>query len=166
MAEKLDVEKTSDSVPTSDPPLSHHKAPFKPYLVMAAFMIVGAMTAVGQHLFYGFLHDQPIDSVGIPQSWISRVTTGFIFLFKLCLASVVGAAFCHAFWYQVRRKAIRLDGLDAMFLVLKNPLKFFNKDLILKTQILFILAAISWALPLAGIVTSGSLKGSSSFSRH
>jgi hypothetical protein len=135
--------------------------PNKPYIVMGTFLLVGAVTAIGQDQFYRFLNYQPTFIAPITQEWINRISTGFVFLFKVCLSSVVGIAFCFAFWFEVRRKALRLDTIDAMFLVLKNPLKFFNKELILKTRILFVLAAISWLIPLAGIATTGSLEGDS-----
>jgi hypothetical protein len=115
---------------------------FKLYVIMSGLVTVAALSALGQHTFYNYLHNREISINQAPfsQSWAIRV-------------------FCHAFWHVVRQKAIRLGGLEAMFGVLNDPLKFTNRDLLFQAKTLFVLAVISWVLPIAAILSRGALTG-------
>ena len=87
----------------------------------------------------------------------------FAFLFRKALLSGVGVAFSQQFWYSVRREELQLGSLDAMFGLLQNPLRAFNKDIISKTKILLVIAIISWVTPIASIFVPGALTGQSHF---
>jgi len=126
---------------------------------MAILLTIGVSTGIGQHFYYTYLNGKEVSSVGLSQSWVINISTAFAFLFKTCLVAAVGIAFSQGFWYTVRRKSIRLNGLDAMLDVKGNPLKFFNIDLLLKAKIVTFLAIMSWVLPFSAIFSPGSLTG-------
>jgi hypothetical protein len=131
----------------------------KSYITMSFLLVLGIATAVGQDRYYSYLNGRQVNDLPMSQSWAIRIGTAFAFLFKTSLVAAVGIAFCHGFWYLVRRESIRLGGLDAMFGVLSNPLNFFNGDILVKTRILVLLALVCWLLPIAAILSPGALTG-------
>ena len=146
---------TSDATPQRPPRFPGIKS----YAIMSGLLFLAAVTAFSQHSYYNYLNNREINQVPFSQSWATRIGNAFAFLFKTCLVSEVGVAFCQGFWHVVRRRAIRLGGLDAMFGVLKDPLKFTNTDLVLRGKTLFVLAVISWILPITAILSPGALTG-------
>lgn len=130
---------------------------WKSYLFMLLLFIAAIVAAIGHHCFYTWLDGREVDTVAISQAWIVRVGNTFAFVFKGVLVAGVGIAFCQRFWFAVRRESIRVNSLDAMFGVLGNPINFFNKDLLLKTKVLFIIAVVCWLLPLSAIFAPGAL---------
>jgi hypothetical protein len=136
----------------------------KSFVLMVALLVSAIAAALGQHFYYSYLNGRLVNEVAIDQSWAIRLGTALAFFVKACLVSAVGAAFSQAFWFSVRRNAIRIDGLDAMFGVLQNPLNFFNSDLLFKATRLVIFAAICWLLPISAILSTGALTGVTSHS--
>jgi hypothetical protein len=128
--------------------------------LMVGLLVLATTTAIGHHFFYNYLNLKQVAYVSIPQTWVIRVGNGFAFLFKSLLVAAVGIAFYQRFWYSAGRESLQLQSVDAIFGVLKNPFKFFNADLVLRTKVLFILALIAWLLPITAIFAPGSLTGS------
>lgn len=131
----------------------------KSYVTMLGLLGVAIATAFGQHAYYNYLNDSEVSAIPFSQSWAIRIGNAFAFLFKTCLVSAVGVAFCQGFWYSVRRNAIRLSGLDSMFGVLQNPFNLFDGDLLLRNKRLVVLALICWLLPISAIFSPGALTG-------
>lgn len=129
------------------------------YAIMTMLLCLGVLAAVGQHCFYAYLNGRIIDDISIAQTWAIRVGIVFAFLFKTTLVAAVGISFSQGFWFFVRRRAILINAIDAIFGVLQNPLQFLAKDLFLKMKVLVILAGISWLLPLTAILSPGALTG-------
>lgn len=142
--------------PTSD---NSSTARWKTPLLMVCLLVLAAATAIGQHCFYNYLNLKQVANVAIPQTWVIRVGNGFAFLFKSLLVAAIGIAFYQRFWYSSQRVALQLKSVDAIFGVLKDPFKFFNVDLVLRTKVLFILALIAWILPITAIFAPGALTG-------
>ena len=152
--------------PAVEPPTSdaiHQRPPrfpgLKSYATMSGLLVLAAATALAQHSYYNHLNHQEINRVALPQSWVTRIGNTLAFLFKTCLSAEACVAFCQGFWHVVRRKAIRLGGLDAMFGVLYDPRNFANSDLLLRAKTLFVLAVISWIFPITAILSPGALTG-------
>jgi hypothetical protein len=127
---------------------------------MIFLFAVAVVVAIAQHIVYSYLNNREVDQVVITQTWVIQVGNAMGFLFKSVLVAAVGIAFCHRFWYSVRRETIRIGSLDSMFTVLQDPWQFLNIDLIFKTQVLFILAGIAWLVPISAIFAPGALTGS------
>jgi hypothetical protein len=129
------------------------------YAIMLFFFLTALAVAGGQHLFYLYLDKHDIDQVGISQTWVIRIGNACAFLFKTVLVAAVGFAYAQQFWVSVRKQAIEIRSLDAMFCALFNPLSFLNIDFLRKTQLLSFLAAISWVIPLSAVFAPGALNG-------
>jgi len=144
-------------------PASHHVARRAPswtwFLPMLLLLLVGIGAAVGQHLLYAYINGREVDDIIFIQSWVIQFGSALAFLFKTALVAAVGIAFCHAFWFSVRRKTICVGTIDSIFGILRNPGNFFSKELFVKSIVLWILALVSWTLPVAAIFSPGALTG-------
>lgn len=129
------------------------------YGAMLGLLLLGVLIAIGHHLFYVYLNNREIEEVLVPQNWAIRIGNGFGYLFKTSLVSAVAVAYAQGFWYFVRRRTFEIGSIDTLFGVLYNPFLFFSKDLVQKTPMLFVLAAVSWLLPFSGVFAPGTLTG-------
>ncbi|KAJ7498319.1 hypothetical protein B0H11DRAFT_1997420 [Mycena galericulata] len=131
---------------------------------MTGFALAGAILAIGHHLYFVSLHLTPSDgTVRVGGQSLSRqkitnfVATVFIFLVKLCLSQSISKAFDQRLWYTVRRRALRLSGLDALFSALGDPIAFFNLEMVWRAKMAAGLAFIAWTATFAVIPVPGSL---------
>ncbi|CBF83110.1 hypothetical protein AN3244.2 [Aspergillus nidulans FGSC A4] len=124
--------------------------------LMVGLVTCGAMLSVGHHFYYRSFDQTLVDSRN-QQAWAIRIGTGFAFLVKSCLVSAVGVAAVQETWATLRRKSVKLSGIDSMFAVLDSPLAFFTPDLWLYAKTLTALAIISWLIPLTAIITPSTL---------
>lgn len=131
----------------------------KSYATMFMLLLAATGTAVGQHLYYDYLNGRGVNNLPVPQSWIIRVGTAFAFLFKTCLVMAVGVSFCQVFWYLIRRTALKVESIDAIFVLLQSPLSFFVADIWARTWPLILLGVISWVIPISAILSPGALTG-------
>jgi hypothetical protein len=113
---------------------------------MIGLVTCGAMLSVGHHFYYRSFKGALVDSTD-QQTWAIRIGTGFAFLIKSCLVSAVGVAAVQETWATLRRKSVKLSGIDGMFAVLDNPLAFLTPDLWMHAKTLTVLAIVSWYVP-------------------
>lgn len=78
------------------------------------------------------------------QTWAIRIGTGFAFLIKSFLVSAIVIAAVQGIWVTLRRKSVKLRGIDGMFAVLTSPITFLIPDLWVYAKTLTLLAVISW----------------------
>ncbi|KAJ6573158.1 hypothetical protein DFH09DRAFT_1362250 [Mycena vulgaris] len=131
---------------------------------MAGFALAGAILSVGHHVYYASLHLSPADGTtriaGHPisrQKVTNFVATVFIFLVKLCLSQSISKAFDQRLWYTVRRSSMKLNGLDALFGVLGDPVAFLNFEMVWRAKVAAGLAFIAWTGTFGVIPVPGSL---------
>src|SRR5438046_665100 len=80
--------------------------------------------------------DHQPQQVTIEQIEVIRIGTALAFLFKTSLVASIGIAFCQRSWFSFQRDAISVDGIDAIFGILRDPLKFFVADMLVRTKVL------------------------------
>ncbi|CAI7620017.1 unnamed protein product [Penicillium viridicatum] len=124
--------------------------------MMVGPVICGALLAVGHHLYYDSLDDTPVHSIN-QQTWAIRIGTGFAFLIKSFLVAAVGVAATQELWATLRKKSIRLYGIDSMFGVMGSPLALLTWDVWVYAKTLTLLAILAWLIPLTAIVTPATL---------
>lgn len=129
------------------------------WIVMPGLVGVGLLAAFAQHCFYSYINGLQPEDFFLDQSWVIRVGAALAYLVKTSLVTTVSVAFVHASWGLFRRRAYSVRGIDAIFGVLMNPLKFLNQDLLLRAKTLYLLALISWLLPLIAIFAPAALTG-------
>jgi hypothetical protein len=113
--------------------------------MMIGFAVCGALLALGHHLYYNSLDSTVVTSTN-QQTWAIRIGTGFAFLVKASLISAVGVAAVQEIWAVLRKKFMKIRGIDAMFAVLTSPLAFLVPDLWVYAKVLTVMAIISWCI--------------------
>jgi hypothetical protein len=93
------------------------------------------LSAIAQHSFYSHFNLQQVDQSALLQVWVIHIGTAFAFLFKTTMARWS--------WFCFQSTGTRLEAIDAILDVIRNPLKFFNRELLLEKQILILLALLS-----------------------
>ncbi|KAL4990467.1 hypothetical protein BDW68DRAFT_154285 [Aspergillus falconensis] len=124
--------------------------------LMVGLVTCGAMLSMGHHFYYRSFEDTLVASTD-QQTWAIRIGTGFAFLVKSCLVSAVGIAAAQETWATLRRKSVKLSGIDGMFAVLDSPLAFLTPDLWVYAKTLTVLAIVAWLIPLTAVVTPATL---------
>src|SRR5436190_18490867 len=85
-----------------------HFPGIKSHVTMLGLLLLAIATAVGQHFYYAYLDRRQVSQVALSQEWVIRAGTALAYLFKTFLVVAVSIAFCHGFWYIVRRHALRI----------------------------------------------------------
>ncbi|KAJ6581424.1 hypothetical protein B0H19DRAFT_506137 [Mycena capillaripes] len=142
-----------------------------PALTIIGSLLAGILFAVGHHLYYSSLSGKAVDSTtalaGLKvydQKWTNHVGTALAFLTKFFFAMCIGAAYLETLWKTARRPlGLSIAGLDASFGLLNNPMNFLSTDLLFSAQILILLAAISWLVPIVTVFTPGALTVTTEF---
>jgi len=134
-------------------------AVWKSLAMMGGMLFVGILTAIGHDRFYTYLNDRVVTEVSLSQAWVIRAGTAFAFLFKTVLILVVGNVFCQVFWFTMRRDALQMGTIDAIFNLIRNPLQVFNTELLRKRVSLVLLAVTTWLIPVCAIFSPGTLTG-------
>ncbi|KAL4960142.1 uncharacterized protein BDV14DRAFT_211835 [Aspergillus stella-maris] len=124
--------------------------------LMIGCIICATALSMGHHFYYNSLNDTLVESVD-QQTWAIRVGTGIAFLSKSFLVSSVGIAAVQVTWATLRRKSLKLSGIDAMFAILGSPKAFFTPDVWVRAKMLTLLALISWLIPLTVVITPATL---------
>ncbi|KAL2837254.1 hypothetical protein BJY01DRAFT_46869 [Aspergillus pseudoustus] len=125
-------------------------------VMMVGFLISGALLALGHHLYYDTLDGTRVTSIE-QQTWATRIGTGLAFLSRAFLVSAVGIAAVQETWATLRKKTVRLCGINSMFDVLNSPMAFFSWDLWRHAKTLTMLAIFSWLIPITAVITPATL---------
>ncbi|CUS07732.1 unnamed protein product [Tuber aestivum] len=155
---------SSGSEGTSDSPIKH--APkehwmqalctISPIVMMVGLFLLGMAFTVGHFLFYKHWQDRVVRGK-LEQEYIMRAGTAFAFLSKASLAGAVVVAHKQNAWGTVRKRAITLDGIDAMFVATTDLTSFWNWDMLRRAKVASTLALLAWCIPISAIITPGSL---------
>ncbi|KAJ7138946.1 hypothetical protein C8R46DRAFT_1321067 [Mycena filopes] len=131
---------------------------------MVGFALAGAAFATGHHLYYASLNLTSSDgttNIGgynvSAQGLTHFVSTIFIFVVKLCLGKSMSTAFDQRLWYSVRRTALRLGGIDALFGVLSDPVAFLHFEMVRRAKVAAFLAFLTWTATFGVLPVPGSL---------
>jgi len=150
---------TLSSTPRDDRNCGHIFPGWKSMGLWFSMLLIAVLAGIGQDRFYAYLHGRLTEEVSISQAWVSRVGNTFAYLFKTVLVLAVGKAFCQAFWLSIRRDALRLGTISAIFNLLGNPLNVLDQELRKKRFGLLTLAIITWMIPLCAVFSPGALTG-------
>jgi hypothetical protein len=93
--------------------------------IMIGALIAGTAFALGHHFFNLHFNNHVVHGED-QQKWVSRFGTASAFLVKMCLAIATSAAYAQQFWLTLRSKFFRVERVDAMFAVLKDPTVFWD----------------------------------------
>ncbi|RPA94298.1 hypothetical protein L873DRAFT_1837705 [Choiromyces venosus 120613-1] len=156
----------SESVRTDDSPVKGDDArpmhwmqalwATSPIVMMTVLFLLGIAFAVGHYAFYKSWRDNIVEE-NLQQEYIIRAGTAFAFLSKASLVGAVVVAHKQIAWDTVRKRAITVDGIDAMFVAPTDFTSFLNGDMIKRAKVATLLALLAWCIPISAIITPGSL---------
>ena len=116
------------------------RAPF----IIISFFIAGLCLALVHHFFNSYLHGRAVSVAVISQTWVSRLGTGFAFLFKMVLAISIGSAYIQRQWWKFHRQDFSIHEIDAITSILGNISSISTLSAWARTPILLVIAVISW----------------------
>ncbi|KAL6710201.1 hypothetical protein ACN47E_009147 [Coniothyrium glycines] len=124
-----------------------------PALIVFLFL-AGVAAAAGHHFFYASLNGQP----AVEQLKMVRYGTALAFFVKSTLVGCVIMCNRQRIWYTFRQKAMTISGIDGLFSACEDPTQFFlNWEMIKMGKVATFMAACSWLIPLASVMSPASL---------
>ncbi|KAL7271987.1 hypothetical protein RUND412_005224 [Rhizina undulata] len=121
---------------------------------MIVIFICGVVGAIAHNAFYTSLHGKQ----AVNQLMMVRYGTALAFFTKACLVGSVVLAFRQRLWYTLRRKSMSVRGIDSLFAIVEDPTWFIlSKELYMKAKLATLMAAATWLIPLASVLSPGSL---------
>lgn len=128
--------------------------------------------AIGQYVLYRWLNGKAASNVDetvettfcflktgpyTSQRYITTASVALANVFQWSLQLVLSLAFAQYLWKILRKSALRIEVIEAMFNVKANPLCIFSLDVIRYGWILVLMALVAWGLPAASSFTPGAL---------
>ncbi|KAF1992313.1 hypothetical protein K402DRAFT_415990 [Aulographum hederae CBS 113979] len=123
-----------------------------PTCIVVLFLL-GFAAAFGHHAFYQSLDGHPARE----QLKMIRYGTAFAFFVKATLVGSVALSFRQRIWYSFRRKAMSVDAIDGLFAAVEDPTMFFRWEMIKGAKIATLMAAATWLIPIAAVLSPASL---------
>jgi len=114
-----------------------------PVAMMAGLFLLGIAFTIGHYVFYRSWRDHIVDG-NLEQEYIIRAGTAFAFLSKASLVGAVIVAHKQIAWGTVRKRAITIDGINAMFVAPTDLTSFWNVDMLRRAKAATILALLTW----------------------
>ncbi|OAP61920.1 hypothetical protein AYL99_04123 [Fonsecaea erecta] len=129
---------------------------WKVALSMACSIIAGLVFALVHHFFYTYWNGKVVSS-DAQQRWIIRGGTAFAFGLKTTLALGTSIAYVQYFWLTVCSKEFEVGKINSIFKVLGNAFELCDLKLWFRLPVLASLAIVTWTLPIAAIISPGTL---------
>ncbi|KAJ6484644.1 hypothetical protein C8R45DRAFT_1147434 [Mycena sanguinolenta] len=124
--------------------------------IVLAWISALALTS-GHHAFYASLNNHHVASgttasfVVNGQAGASAIGTAFAFLVSSLLSVSAGTAFLQCAWSVVRKRAISISGLNAMWSSPTNMFAFLSLDFWRTAQGIVVISGLAWAFPLVAM---------------
>ena len=125
-----------------------------PVAMTAGLFLLGMAFTIGHYVFYRSWRDHIVDG-NLEQEYIIRAGTAFAFLSKASLVGAVVVAHKQIAWDTVHKRAITIDGVNAMFVAPTDLTSFWNGDMLRRAKTATILALLTWYI---GSSCSGALR--------
>lgn len=122
---------------------------------MTGFLLLGFVGAIAHHL--GYRHWNGKSTADVSQTWALRYGNACEKVALWALGASVGVAFTQRIWQDLRTSPYSVGAIDSVFSVVHDPTQLRKREVLLKAKIAILVAAVAWALPLAGVITPGTL---------
>lgn len=119
-------------------------------------VIFGTLTAITHHWMYSSLDDQPVGDA-FRQRWTMWIGSGLGFLTKVTLTAALGISRTQWVWLTLQKKLFTLNEIDSLFGIISDPTLFFGWATIREAKVASAMALAMWIIPLAAILTPGTL---------
>ncbi|KAI0871777.1 hypothetical protein GGS24DRAFT_42791 [Hypoxylon argillaceum] len=133
------------------------KSDYTPVIAIIVAISAGIAFAVGHDRYNHYLNGKQVDQISISQDWITRIGTAFAWLAKTTLAAAVATAYVQRLWTNLRTRSFEVQHVDTLMEAPNNPFAFFDPRPWIRVPELLFMGAAIWIIPLAAIVTPGTL---------
>jgi hypothetical protein len=116
---------------------------------IVCLFLLATLIAIAHYLYCRHLDGRFVEST-IPQVWNAALSIAFARAFSTALAASMSTAFTQLLWWYLRRKALSLSKIDALFSIGTSPLRLYELNLVTTTPLLWFFGLL---LPLISIVT-------------
>lgn len=124
--------------------------------VIIGFFILATVVAIAHFLYCHFLDQKFVDDT-IPQSWNAALSVAIARAFSVTLAASASTAFTQLLWWYLRRKALSLSKIDALFSLNTSPTRLYELGLLSTTPMLWFFGLLLPMISIATIFPPGSL---------
>jgi len=107
---------------------------------MYALLTLGIIFAISHHVFYSRLNGTPAED----QLKMMRFGTALAYVSKSSLVSAVIIAYRQQIWATVKRKNLRLRGIDNLFAAADDLTALASWELAKKARVALALATLVW----------------------
>lgn len=76
--------------------------------------LAGVVLAIGHDRFHSHLSGQRIDGFILAQNWVSRVSTAFAFLVKMCLTATAATSYFQRLWRNLKTPSFEVKKVDTL----------------------------------------------------
>ncbi|KAF2009948.1 hypothetical protein BU24DRAFT_436840 [Aaosphaeria arxii CBS 175.79] len=122
--------------------------------VITILLLAGTSAALAHHFFYDYLHGRPAEE----QLKMIRYGTAMAFFVKSTLVGAVIMSYRQRIWRTFRTKAMTIRGIDGLFAATEDPTQFFyNIEMLRNGKLATLMAATSWLIPLASVLSPAAL---------
>ncbi|KAH7074435.1 hypothetical protein BKA63DRAFT_595919 [Paraphoma chrysanthemicola] len=129
----------------------------------ATFVVIGSYLAawslaVIHCVFFKILDGKDVSSASVlQQSHVSTISLLLVTAFRAAIIVVLGSCFTQYLWFLLRARCLQLSLIDDLFQIRSNLLGLCNHKVFRQAPILFLVATLSWLVPLATIYPPGAL---------
>lgn len=123
---------------------------------MIGFFLLAIIVGVVHYIYCRHLDNKFVEST-IPQSWNNAFAIIFARVFSTALAASASTAFTQILWWYLRRRALTLSDIDALFSINCSPIHLYQVGLIKVTPLLWIFGLLIPLISIATIFPPGSL---------
>lgn len=122
-------------------------------MINSAFML-----ALIHYVFFKLLDGRHTDDASVPrQSQISMVSLLLVTGFRASIVIVLGICFTQYLWYLLRFRCLKLSLIEDLFQIRSNVVGIARLQVLRQTPLLFLVAVLSWLVPLAMVYPPGAL---------
>ncbi|PUU80022.1 hypothetical protein B9Z19DRAFT_1045457 [Tuber borchii] len=120
---------------------------------IVGLLILGLLGSFLHHRFYRWLDGERAEDQ-FTATWFGNALA---FLTKAALVGSITLAYRQRIWYTLRTKAITIKGIDNLFTLTENPVRFYSKDVLVRAGVATVVALATWIIPFAAAVSPGAL---------
>lgn len=99
----------------------------------------------------------PFRTTTLPQSYVTTLSLLLVTMFRAALVASIGICYAQYLWMVLRRQILEVKLIEELFQIRANALRLFNPTLLRYAPTLFLIAMISWLIPVATIYPPGAM---------
>jgi len=110
------------------------------------------LLAMLHYFFFRLIDGKELTSAfALGQSQVSILSLLLVTAFRATIVAILGICFAQYLWYLLRRKCLQVSLIEDLFQIRSNIWGLFNHKLVRQAPIFFLVATMSWLVPLATI---------------